>query len=119
MDLMYVRVNLARRAGGSCPCRRGALGPDGHRLRQAAADLVGRVAGKGLSDELKGTFHAVVETSAGRAYHVPLDARSAQTVGVGDLLSLATPPEPTRDNPRAAELRTSSTRGGPMPCGRT
>jgi type IV secretory pathway VirD2 relaxase len=54
--------------------------------------VTGRVAGKGLSDELKGTFYAVVETPAGRAYHVPLDARSAQTVGVGDLVSLATPP---------------------------
>ena len=60
----------------------------------AAAVVTGRVAGKGLSDELKGTFYAVVETPAGRAYHVPLDARSAQTVGVGDLVSLATPPEP-------------------------
>ncbi len=58
----------------------------------APAVVTGRVAGKGLSDELKGTFYAVVETPAGRAYHVPLDARSAQTVGVGDLVSLATPP---------------------------
>jgi type IV secretory pathway VirD2 relaxase len=57
----------------------------------AAPVVTGRVAGKGLSDELKGTFYAVVETPAGRAYHVPLDARSAQTVGVGDLVSLATP----------------------------
>jgi type IV secretory pathway VirD2 relaxase len=55
--------------------------------------ITGRVAGKGLSDELKGTFYGVVETPAGRAYHVPLDARSAQTVGVGDLVSFATPPE--------------------------
>ena len=55
--------------------------------------ITGRVAGKGLSDELKGTFYAVVETPAGRAYHVPLDARSAETVGVGDLVSLATPPQ--------------------------
>ncbi len=54
--------------------------------------VTGRVAGKGLSDELKGTFYAVVETPAGRAYHVPLDAKSAQTVSVGDLVSLATPP---------------------------
>ncbi len=59
----------------------------------APAVVTGRVAGKGLSDELKGTFYAVVETPTGRAYHVPLDARSAQTVGVGDLVSLATPPE--------------------------
>ena len=58
-----------------------------------SAAVTGRVAGKGLSDELKGTFYAVVETPAGRAYHVPLDTRSAQTVSVGDLVSLATPPE--------------------------
>jgi type IV secretory pathway VirD2 relaxase len=55
--------------------------------------VTGRVAAKGLSDELKGTFYAVIETPEGRAYHVPLDARSAQTVAVGDLVSLATPPE--------------------------
>jgi type IV secretory pathway VirD2 relaxase len=55
--------------------------------------VTGRVAGKGLSDELKGTFYVVVETPAGRAFHVPLDGRSAQTVGVGDLVSFATPPE--------------------------
>ena len=59
----------------------------------ASPVVTGRVAGKGLSDELKGTFYAVVETPAGRAYHVPLDARSAQTVGVGDSVSLATLPE--------------------------
>jgi hypothetical protein len=59
----------------------------------AAPTVTSRVAGKGLSDELKGTFYAVIETPAGRAYHVPLDARSVETVGVGDLVSLATPPE--------------------------
>jgi hypothetical protein len=59
----------------------------------APAVVTGRVAGKRLSDELKGTFYVVLETPEGRAYHVPLDARSAQTVGVGDLVSLATPPE--------------------------
>jgi type IV secretory pathway VirD2 relaxase len=61
--------------------------------RAAPEVVTGRVAGKGLSDELKGTFYAVVETPEGRAYHVPLDARSAETVGVGDLVSLATPRE--------------------------
>ena len=59
----------------------------------ASPVVTGRVAGKGLSDELKGTFYMVVETPAGRAYHIPLDARSAETVGVGDLVSLATPAE--------------------------
>jgi type IV secretory pathway VirD2 relaxase len=74
--------------------------------------VTGRVAGKGLSDELKGTFYAVVETPAGRAYHVPLDARSAQTVSVGDLVSLATPPaSPVRPVDRQI-AETARARGG-------
>jgi type IV secretory pathway VirD2 relaxase len=74
----------AVRPGESLPPEPGGTAPE---------VVTGRVAGKGLSDELKGTFYAVVETPEGRAYHVPLDARSAQTVGVGDLVSLATPRE--------------------------
>jgi type IV secretory pathway VirD2 relaxase len=54
----------------------------------------GRVASKGLSDELKGAFYAVVETPTGRAYHVALDARTAETVHPGDIVSLTTKPEP-------------------------
>jgi hypothetical protein len=49
--------------------------------------LVGRVAGKGLSDEMKGTFYAVLEAPNGFAYHVPLDARTAEAVAPGDLVS--------------------------------
>jgi type IV secretory pathway VirD2 relaxase len=55
--------------------------------------VTGRVASKGLSDELKGAFYAVVETPSGRAYHVPLDARSADSLRPGDIVSLATKPE--------------------------
>jgi type IV secretory pathway VirD2 relaxase len=55
--------------------------------------LVGRVAGKGLSDELKGTFYAVLEAPNGFAYHVPLDARTAETVSQGDLVLFGTKPE--------------------------
>ena len=55
--------------------------------------VTGRVASKGLSDELKGAFYAVVETPTGRAYHVPIDARSAEAVRVGDIVTLATQPE--------------------------
>jgi type IV secretory pathway VirD2 relaxase len=74
--------------------------------------ITGRVAGKGLSDELKGTFYAVVETPAGRAYHVPLDAKSAQTVGLGDLVSLTTPPaSPVRPVDRQI-AETARARGG-------
>ena len=54
----------------------------------------------------------MVETPAGRAYHVPLDARSAQTVGVGDLVSVATPPEtPVRPVDRQI-AETARARGG-------
>jgi type IV secretory pathway VirD2 relaxase len=55
--------------------------------------LVGRVAGKGFSDELKGTFYAVLEAPNGFAYHLPLDARTAETVSQGDLVLFGTKPE--------------------------
>ncbi len=58
------------------------------------ADVVyGRVASKGLSDELKGAFYAVVEAPTGHAYHVPLDPRAAEAVRAGDLVSLTTQPD--------------------------
>jgi type IV secretory pathway VirD2 relaxase len=59
----------------------------------AQSVVTGRVASKGLSDELKGAFYAVIETPAGSAYHVPLDARSAEALRPGDIVSLATKPE--------------------------
>ncbi len=55
--------------------------------------ISGRVASKGLSDELKGTFYAVVETPTGRAYHVPLDARGAEAMRPGDVVSFTTKSE--------------------------
>ena len=55
--------------------------------------VTGRVASKGLSDELKGAFYAVVETPNGRAYHVPVDVRSADSLRPGDIVSLTTKPE--------------------------
>ena len=55
--------------------------------------ITGRVAAKGLADELKGTFYAVIETPSGRAYHVPLDARSADALRPSDIVSLRTEPE--------------------------
>jgi type IV secretory pathway VirD2 relaxase len=55
--------------------------------------LVGRVAGKGLSDEMKGTFYAVLEAPNGFAYHVPLDARNAEAVAPGHLVLFGTRPE--------------------------
>ncbi len=54
--------------------------------------LVGRVAAKGLSDELRGAFYAVLETPAGMGYHVPLDRGSAEALRVGDIVSFSTKP---------------------------
>jgi type IV secretory pathway VirD2 relaxase len=55
--------------------------------------LVGRVAGKGLSDEEKGTYYAVIEAPNGFAYHLPLDAKAAEGVAPGDLVLFGTRPE--------------------------
>jgi type IV secretory pathway VirD2 relaxase len=55
--------------------------------------VTGRVASKGLSDELKGAFYAVIESPTGRAYHVALDARATETVRPGDIVSFTTKPE--------------------------
>jgi type IV secretory pathway VirD2 relaxase len=59
----------------------------------ANAVLTGRVASKGLSDELKGVFYAVIETPTGSAYHIPLDARAAEGLRPGDIVSLASKPQ--------------------------
>lgn len=56
----------------------------------ATHSVIGRVAAKGLSDELKGSFYAIVETPDGHGYHVPVDPRSADTLRIGDVVSLAT-----------------------------
>jgi hypothetical protein len=53
----------------------------------------GRVASKGLSDELKGDFYTVIETPTGRAYHVALDPRGAEALRAGDIVSFTTKPE--------------------------
>ena len=77
------------------PARYRILG-EGQALAQEAGTartVIGRVACKGLSDELKGRFYAVIETPTGHGYHVPLDPRSAEEIRPGDLVSLATRPE--------------------------
>jgi type IV secretory pathway VirD2 relaxase len=58
-----------------------------------ARTVIGRVARKGLSDELAGRFYAVIETPTGHGYRVPLDPRSAEELRPGDLVSLVTRPE--------------------------
>jgi type IV secretory pathway VirD2 relaxase len=62
--------------------------------QRASTVVTGRVASKGLSDEMKGSFYAVLETPNGFAYHLPLDARTAQAVAPGDLVLFGTRPEP-------------------------
>jgi len=68
--------------------------PDGHGGVDERV-LVGRVARKGLANELKGTtFYAVLETPTGEAYHVPVRARDVDTLRVGDLVFFETRREP-------------------------
>ncbi len=55
--------------------------------------LVGRVAGKGLSDEMKGAYYAVLEAPNGFAYHMPLDQKTAEAVALGDLVFVGSRPE--------------------------
>jgi type IV secretory pathway VirD2 relaxase len=55
--------------------------------------LIGRIVGKGLSDEIKGAFYAVIEAPDGLAYHLPIDARTAERVREGDLVLFGTRPE--------------------------
>jgi type IV secretory pathway VirD2 relaxase len=56
--------------------------------------LVGRVARKGLADEQKGTFYAVLDTATGEAYHVPVGARVMDKLRLGELVSFQTEREP-------------------------
>lgn len=53
------------------------------------ATIAGRLVGKGLSDELKGTYYAIVRTDEGRAFHVPVDRRSFERARVGESVSLS------------------------------
>lgn len=62
-------------------------------LHGVQPDTVARVAGKGLSDEMAGALYAVLETPEGRAYHVPIDGKTADAVRVGDLVTFGSRPE--------------------------
>jgi hypothetical protein len=55
--------------------------------RVAEKPLVGRVAAKGLADELKGTFFAVVETPGGAAYRIHIGAGTAGSLRTGDVVT--------------------------------
>ena len=60
----------------------------------SASGITGRVASKGLSDELKGGFYAVVDTPSGKAYHVAIDRRAAEELQTGDIVSMISKPVP-------------------------
>src|ERR1019366_9406580 len=49
--------------------------------------LYGRVAAKGLSDELAGKYYAIIETPDGAGYHIPLGNRAAEELRRGDLVA--------------------------------
>jgi type IV secretory pathway VirD2 relaxase len=65
---------------------------------EPAGAIYGRVASKGLSDELAGRYYAVIETPGGTGYHVPLAARAAEDLRPGDLVSFQSWPD--REDPR-------------------
>jgi type IV secretory pathway VirD2 relaxase len=83
---------------------------------------VGRVASKGLSDELKGAFYVVLETPTGHAYHVPINARTAEELRPGDIVTFASRREPAvravdREIAQAAASRGGSYAPEPAPDG--
>lgn len=86
---------------GAAPTRVHVVGPgqampDG-RGGVVEGPLVGRLARKGLADESKGTYYAVLETAAGVVYHVPLPARAVDELQPGALVTFsAQRREPTR-----------------------
>jgi hypothetical protein len=73
--------------------RRGQGLPDGHGGVEERV-LFGRVVRKGLADEQRGTFYALLETPTGQAYHMPIGARAVDALCVGDLVSFRTQREP-------------------------
>jgi hypothetical protein len=42
---------------------------------------------------MAGKYYAVIETPSGGGYHVPIDARAAETLRVGDLVAMASRPD--------------------------
>ncbi len=73
---------------------------------------LGRVASKGLSDELKGSFYVVLETPTGHAYHLPLDARTAEELRPGDIVTFATRREPAVRPVDREIAQSAAARGG-------
>jgi type IV secretory pathway VirD2 relaxase len=68
--------------------------------------LYGRIAHKGLSDELAGKYYAIIETPDGTGYHVPLGPRAAEQLRRGDLVAFSSAPSPPAAD--AADLKRPS-----------
>jgi type IV secretory pathway VirD2 relaxase len=82
---------IHRALHGTDPARVHVVGPgqgipDG-RGGVVEGPVVGRLARKGLADESKGTYYAVIETAAGAVYHVPLPARGIDELQPGALVT--------------------------------
>jgi hypothetical protein len=58
----------------------GGATDDGQRIH-------GTLARKGLADELKGSYYAIVETPDGKGYYVPIDQKAAEHLREGDMVS--------------------------------
>jgi type IV secretory pathway VirD2 relaxase len=64
-----------------------------YRIVREGEPIVTWCAAKGLSDEMKGAFYVVIEAPDGFAYHLPIDARTAERASEGDLVLFGTRPE--------------------------
>jgi hypothetical protein len=78
--------------------------------------LYGRLAAKGLSDELAGKYYAIIETPDGTGYHVPLGNRAAEELRRGDLVAFSSAP-PVAGGPPAAATPPPSPRAIVRPLG--
>jgi type IV secretory pathway VirD2 relaxase len=80
--------------------------------QDGSAEVFGRVVQKGLADELKGSFYAVIETPTGAGYHVSLGPREAEAIREGDLVSLTTKPQRSGRPEDALLVQLASQNGG-------
>jgi type IV secretory pathway VirD2 relaxase len=84
---------IHRALHGADPARFHVVGPgqgipDGHG-NVVEGPLVGRVVRKGLADESKGTYYAVLETPAGAVYHLPVTMRAIDEIKRGELVTFS------------------------------
>jgi hypothetical protein len=62
-------------------------------FQESRQPLYGRVVKKGLSEEQRGSYFAIVETPSGRGCYVPLDLRAAEEIHEGDVVRIQSRPE--------------------------